>query len=130
MFQGPCWGMRPSPFLLKDRPCFSAVLTGALLILLCPPPQQPQLPQSLLTPKGGQRSRDWLHSHVTLPPSTIQSGHISWAWGQLSAYLRIRAPAGPELPEGRLGQWKPLGSQARGATALRMVLLWESGDLR
>lgn len=109
-FSGSVLGDEALPFPAEGQPCFSAVLTppftGAFLIVLCPPPWQPPAAPVPAHSQGRTQVKGLAALHVTLTPSTIQSGHISWAWGQLRAHLRIRVPAGPELPEGRLGQQK------------------------
>ena len=103
---------------------FPPSYTGVFLIPLPPP---------LAAPEGDGRSGIWFHSHssshVTLHPFRSHSGHLSQACGQLSAYLRVRVLGDPRPPGQRLGQQSPLGRQARGVTALRVVLLWESGGL-
>lgn len=90
-------------------------------------------PLPLAAPEGVGRSGIWLRSHsssrVTLHLFRSNSGHLSQACGQLSAYVRVRVLRDPRPPGQRPGQQSPLGRQARGAAALRVVLFWESDGL-
>lgn len=100
------------PFTQKDNACPPVVLAlfcvhWSFPKLLCPPRWQPPAAPGPGYSQGRREVKD-VCSHVTLYPSTIHSGHISWAGRQLSAHLRIRVALGPGLPEtgwGRGSLW-------------------------
>lgn len=75
LLQRVCTGDEALPFLLKDSPCSSAVLTapfaGAFLLLLCPPQRQPPAALVPAHSQGRTEVKEWaaLPCYPSLFPS-------------------------------------------------------------